>query len=565
MIHPDRYTCLGELLWDALIQYKSEVAHIEVSRRRELHQHTYLEFKQEVVRVARSLQQAGLKAGDRVAIVLSNQGRWLHAATAALYSGAVLVPIDYKLTTDEQQRLLTHANVTALFTEYGIWHQRETWAAHHIWVADAPGNGDLSPAKRWETMPSEGPAPQWVPRQRTDTATIVYSSGTGGTPKGCMLAHRAYLEQYKALLELYPMSPGDRYFSILPTNHAIDFMIGFIGPLCCGATVVHQRTLRPEMIIETLKRYKITHMAIVPMILNAFERSIQERLDTRPDWQQLAIDSLSSLNAHLTRKQAKHRLSRQLLKPIHDAFGGHLRMLFCGGAFVDQRRAEWFYRLGLPVVIGYGLTEACTVVTANDLKPFRADSVGRVIGDIQLRIANPDPNGIGEVQVTGPTVMLGYLDAPDLTANAFDGEWLKTGDLGYLDASHHLHLVGRNRNMIVTKGGKNIYPEDIEHNFSEVPCTEMAIYAADFIWPRQDQLEGEELIAVIRPEPDTTSDWLSTLKQYNYRLPDFKRLAGYVLWTGEFPRTASMKVKRHLLAEEVRAKTDRSTVQTLHR
>ena len=182
------------------------------------------------------------------------------------------------------------------------------------------------------------------------------------------------------------MGPGDRYFSVLPTNHAIDFMVGFVGPFTCGATVVHQRTLRPEMLRFTMQRYEVTHMAVVPLLLAAFERAVRERLDELPEWQRQGIDALLAVNRALTNRRPNHGLSSRLLAPLHAGFGGKLRLMFCGGAFTDRAVAERFVQLGIPVVIGYGLTEACTVVTLNGLFPPRADSVGDVMKGVEVRM-----------------------------------------------------------------------------------------------------------------------------------------------------------------------------------
>ncbi len=226
----------------------------------------------------------------------------------------------------------------------------------------------MGSATRYEdAVAGTGPRATFVPRKRSDQATLVYSSGTGGVPKGCMLSHDNYLEQYRTLGLLYPLRTGHRYFSILPTNHAIDFMSGFIGPLCSGATVVHQRSLRPEFINHSMERYGITHMAVVPLLLEAFEERIRERLEERGSVAEHVFEGLRQANAALTLRGPRPGLSRRLLAPVHSAFGGKLEMLFCGGAFVDAARAQFFYDLGIPVVIGYGLTEAGTVLTVNDL------------------------------------------------------------------------------------------------------------------------------------------------------------------------------------------------------
>jgi long-chain acyl-CoA synthetase len=237
-------------------------------------------------------------------------------------------------------------------------------------------------------------------------------------------------------------------------------------------------------------------------------------------------------------------------------------MIFCGGAFTDRALAEFFSDLGIPVVIGYGLTEACTVATVNDLKPFRGDTVGRAVPGVDVRIVNAGPDGVGEVQIAGPTVFAGYLDDPEQTGDAFDGAWLRTGDLGWLDAAHHLHLVGRSKNMIVTPGGKNVYPEDVESAFDRVDVDELCVLAEDYVWPRTG-LVGERLVAVVRVHDERRDAARKALAQRNRALPEHKRLGG-VLWLDDtFPRTASMKLKRADLASRVRDAHPRDAVEDL--
>lgn len=571
MIDPARYASLGELLGDALVQFKSETALIEVDRKRETKRLTYLEVRREVAKVTAFLEEHGIGPDDRVAILMSNQSRWLIAAIAVFTRGAVLVPLDYKLTASEQAALLSHCRPKALVTEHAILRRFDALDLPLVLASEAPAGASyaLEPV-RWESLEAPPRPPALVPRTRDDLATIVYSSGTGGRAKGCMLTHDAYLEQLLALMELFPMRPGHKTFSILPTNHAIDFMVGFLGPFSCGATVIHQRTLRPELLQWTMQAYGVTHMALVPAVLSALEEAVRSQLHAQPKWMQRAVDVLGGLNEMLTADKPRPQLSRALLGPIHEAFGGRLELLFCGGAFVDRKRAELFYRLGLPVVIGYGLTEVCTVATVNDLSPFRADSVGRPVRGVEVKIHDPGPDGVGEVWIRGRTRMKGYLDDPELTAETIteDG-WLKTGDLGWMDAAHHLHLVGRVKNMIVTAGGKNVYPEDVEGAFDGLPVEELAIFASGYLFERRDALEEEHLVAVIRPRrgngvaAPSREALLAQLEAKNKRLPDFKRVRAVLFWDEPFPRTASMKVKRDALASALRAKASREEVRPL--
>ncbi|MEX1365651.1 MAG: AMP-binding protein, partial [Nannocystaceae bacterium] len=475
--------------------------------------------------------------------------------------------IDYKLDARGQLELLQHCKPRVLVTEYSAWVklQRESGDALErvlVLVTEAPEGADLWPARRWEQEPT-GPF-TYRERTREDVACIVYSSGTSGTPKGCQLTHGNYLSQAEILGNLYPLAEDERFFSVLPTNHAIDFMVGFLMPLMMGGGIVHQRTLRPQFLRSTMKKYGITHIALVPTILKNLEKRIRERLDDLPGWQRQAVDGLRRVNELATRKEPNHRLSSLLLKPIHDELGGKLRLIFAGGTFVDRKLAEFFYELGIPVVIGYGLTEASTVITVNDLKPFRGDTVGKAVPGVDVEIRSANEAGVGEVWVRGPTVMKGYLDAPEQTAEALVDGWLRTGDLGSMDVSGHLRLVGRAKNMIVTEGGKNIYPEDIESHFEDLPgIEEFCVFAADYVWPR-GSMTGEQLIIVLRPEGAWPSDeCLEELAARNRRLPDFKRLSAFVVETEEFPATASLKIKRGVLAEQLRARPRDEAVRPL--
>jgi long-chain acyl-CoA synthetase len=254
-------------------------------------------------------------------------------------------------------------------------------------------------------------------------------------------------------------------------------------------------------------------------------------------------------------------MSRRLLPQVHKAFGGELQALIVGGAFTDPSTLQFFYGLGIPVTCGYGLTEACTAVTLNDLKPFRADTVGKPLPGSELRILNPDPDGIGEVAVRSRAVMSHYLDDPELTAQTIVEGWLLTGDQGRFESHGHLQLFGRKKNMIVTEGGKNIYPEDIESVFDELPVKEYCVFAANFLWP-QKTLGNEMLVLVVRMDQNQQFDdrVRDEIIARNRRLPDFKRVGGYLLWEKDFPRTASLKIKRGELAVEIGTSAARADV-----
>ena len=213
------------------------------------------------------------------------------------------------------------------------------------------------------------------------------------------------------------------------------------------------------------------------MVLKNLERGLRSKFDEMSSKKRWALDRLIALNRLLTRGRPRAAISRLLLPQIHRAFGGGLRAMFVGGAFMEASTLQFFYDLGVPVSNGYGLTEAGTVLTLNDCKPFRSDTVGKPLPGVELRILNPDSENIGEVAARSKTIMSHYLSDPELTAKTIVDGWLLTGDLGRFDDTGHLQLFGRKKNMIVTPGGKNIYPEDIETAFDGLPVKEYCVFA----------------------------------------------------------------------------------------
>jgi long-chain acyl-CoA synthetase len=569
MLDLRQHNCLGEALSAAMDRWPDEVCLIEADRERENARRTYRQFKEAGLPLARALHDAGLQSGTRAAIIMTNQSKWLISAYAIFFGGGVLVPLDYKLTATEHLALLAHSKAEFLIIEYHLWRaitQAQGFkdlATRVVLVTESPAGADLAGAKRWEEF-RDTREPVLVPRGRKDPACIVYSSGTTSRPKGCVLTHENYLEQCMAVTPIFPFSPGAHYLSIIPTNHAIDFMGGFIMPFTGGGTVVHLRTLRPEYIRDAFTRYKITYMAVVPLILKNLKNGLRDKFAALPPFKRRLLNALIATNAALTRRSPKLKISRALLKDVHQAFGGGLRALLVGGAFTEPATMEFFHDLGVPIYNGYGCTEACTAITLNDLKPFRPETVGRPVHGMEMRISNPNDEGIGEVAVRSNTVMSGYLDDAEMTAETIVDGWLMTGDLGRVDATGHLQLFGRKKNMIVTEEGKNIYPEDIETNFEGLGVKEFCVFAANYLWPARTMV-GEKLILVLHPEPGKgiTPKMAAAINDRNRRLINYKRISGYLVWGRDFPLTASLKIKRVDLAGQIRESLAREAVVPL--
>jgi long-chain acyl-CoA synthetase len=563
MLDLRKYSSIGEALREALERWPSEVCLIESDRGEEKQRLTYRDFKERALPLAKAMQEFGFSPGDRASIIMMNQSKWLISAYAIFYAAGTLVPLDYKLQPHQQWELLKHSGASVLITEYQIWWKlsaasgrAEATSLKTVLVTEAPLSADLAGAQRWEETKGRG-EPGFVRRERQDVACIVYSSGTGGTPKGCMMTHENYLEQCVALTAWYPFWPGVRYLSILPTNHAIDFMVGFLGPFTCGAAVVHLRTVRPEYFREAFAKYQITYVSLVPLVLKNLQKGLQARFDELPPLKRRAFEVLRKINIALTKDRPRLPISRRLLRQVHDAFGGKLEAIIVGGAFTEPQTLQFFYDLGIPVANGYGLTEAGTAVTVNDLRPFRADTVGKPLPGMEVRLANPDEQGIGQVVVRSKTVMAGYLNEPAMTAEAIVDGWLMTGDMGRFDSAGHLQLFGRRKNMIVTEEGKNVFPEEVEQAFEGLKVKEFCVFAANFIWPSRSMV-AEKMVLVVHLEPGQafTEELRTEIAARNNRLLNFKRVHGIAVYDEDFPLTASLKIIRIALAERL-GKLDR--------
>lgn len=549
------YQSLGEALEHALLENPDSIGLIEVNRDTETHRLSYQEIYDQAIHVTKIIEAFGFEPDQHCGILMTNQSKWNISAIGVFFAGGVLVPLDYKLSAQEQIDLILHADLTALIIEFPLWDRMmksvdiKKLEHLHVFVTEIPQGKDIGFAKPWD-QDSSGFSFERNKRSKTDIATIVYSSGTFGRAKGCMLTHENYLMQANALSELFPVDQRHSYFSFIPTNHAIDFMCGFFLPLMVNSKTVHQRTLRPEFIASTIANYQITHIALVPMLLKNLQTKLQDQMTSKPWIIQKILKALMKINQWLTQRNPRYELSRLLLWPIHKRFGGTLEFIFVGGAFTDSDMAQFFYDLGFSISIGYGLTEAGTVLTVNDLKPFRGDTVGKPLSITEIEIRNPNEQGIGEVWAKGPTVMKGYYKDEALTQEVIKEGWLSTGDLGMMDGDH-LILKGRKKNMVVTSGGKNIYPEDIEHQFQNIPASEYCVYAGSYLWPDKQNLR-DQLILIAHPTANTDqANLLKIIQNENQKLPDYKRISQAIVWDQDFPKTATLKIKREMLAQSI--------------
>jgi len=386
-----------------------------------------------------------------------------------------------------------------------------------------------------------------------DLAEVVFTSGTTGDPKGTMLTHRNILSNSLAATQIFPIGPHQRLLSFIPLSHMFEQMAGFWCLLIAGASVVYPTSRQPSVVRRTFRERQVSMILITPAVVRSLFLAIERKAEQ---------DGKGELFARLRRiaRGLPMALRRMLFFQVHSQFGGEFRYIVSGGSALDPALGEAWRELGVEILQGYGLSECSPALTFNRLDRNRLGSVGVPLPGVEVRIAED-----GEVIAHGPNIFKGYWENEAATRAALDADgWFHTGDLGKFDEDGFLWLHGRKKDMIALPDGLKVYPEDIENVFESMPVKEFCVFAANYLWP-QRTMTGEQLVLVVHPDPDQNNNGAigREVERRNQGLLPYKRVSGYVLWPEDFPRTASLKIKRNILAERIGRRLDRSAVQPL--
>ncbi|MDR2608011.1 MAG: AMP-binding protein [Treponema sp.] len=455
---------------------------------------SYKEALQKIEAVARWLAGRGIGRGDKVALTGKNAPEWAVGYLGILFAGATVVPLDYQLKNEEIDVLLKAAHAKALFVDeekHGRYLENPGALEQIISLKKGVGTYiyDL-----------DGPQVEIKQAEETDLAAILFTSGTMGTPKGVMLTHRnlvsdCYLAQGNMIVR-----HTDVFYALLPLHHAYTMLAVLIETISTGAEVVFGKRMVTSQILKDLKQAKITMLLAVPMLFNKVLSSIIRGLKEKGPVVYAVITALMGLSGIIKKTFGVNPGKKMFGFILDKASLTTLRICICGGGPLAPSVFKKYNQLGLDFVQGYGLTETSPIITLNPIEAYKETSVGKRIPQIEMKILNPDERGVGEVIVKGPVVMQGYYENDAETAAAFteDG-FLKTGDVGYMDSEDYLYLTGRAKNIIVTEGGKNVYPEEIENEFQLFEEIEQ-ILIRGFELDKKMKTEGIE--ALIYPSPD---------------------------------------------------------------
>ncbi len=514
---------------------------------------TYEELAGKARQLACGLIRQGLRPGQTVGLFAPIGFSWTVACTAVLLAGGVIMPLDLQMETKTLTDILDHSRPEFVFAG-AAFSERLRKAApknQRIYLLDGPKRAENA----WgQLLVQENPE---LPEIGPDHwAVLFYTSGTTGHPKGVPLSHRNLMFQIETVRQTGLIRADDRVLMPLPTHHVYPFVIGVLVPLSLGIAVVIPYSLTGPQLVRALNEGYATILFGVPRLYEALINGITARFTANP-FLIRGFNSLLDLEMRL-RGRTRISLTRLLLRPIRQRFAPQLRIMASGGAPLDPKLASKIEAMGWQVAIGYGLTETAPLLTLKLPGDLRHHTVGQPVKGVQIRIdqdavrntKNTGVSGEGEILAKGPNIFSGYADLPEPTRTVFtEDDWFHTGDLGFIDEEGYLHVSGRISTMIITPGGENIQPDDIESHL----CRHPLIREAGVL-----QLKNNTLAAVIMPDlqkmqKNGIRDLNSAVKQAVFQqsrdLPSYQRLNDVVITRSSLPRTRMGKIRRHRLEE----------------
>jgi long-chain acyl-CoA synthetase len=544
-------------LTEALSEHGEEPA-IVAMREEGAERWSYTELGDHVRRLAHGLADVGVGRGDHVALLAGNRPGWVVACLGAIGSGAVVVPLDVRLGDGELSHALSDSSPKFIFTtadQIERLRRLDTEAAPEaILLDDEPG--DERSWRRLLVNPEEG-----LPRvEPHEGVTLFYTSGTTGTAKGVPLSHGNLAFQLNTLLEENLVAEDDRVLLPLPLHHVYPFVMGMLAPLAVGLPIVMPRSLTGPQVVRALREGEATLIVGVPRLYEALYAGIEERSRSGGRIAAKLFRSGADLSTWL-RCRLGLRAGKLLLRPVHRRFGPELRVVASGGAALDEDLAWKLEGLGWRVAVGYGLTETSPLLTLNPPDGRKLGSAGRPVRGVEIRIdpsavpggserrerRTSEPHEEGEILARGPGVFSGYRNMPEETDEAFtDDGWFRTKDLGYFDEDGYLYVTGRASTLIVTEGGKNVQPENVEEAYLESPSIrEIGVLQKD-----------GRLVALIVPEPGEVRERgeidaaiREAVSERSKHLPSYQRISDYAVTREPLEYTQLGKLRRHILEE----------------
>lgn len=529
---------LPKLIEYSTDKYGDNVAY-RTPRGSDIYELTYGEVLDYVKKFARRLRELGIERGDHVALLGENRPEWGVSLFALSWIGAVAIPLDARASIGSHSFIMSFSSVKAIIVSSAYMNDI---------LSIAPGLKELRnviPMDNIEEICSGYASGQPMENVEPDSLLeILFTSGTTGDPKGVMLSHRNIMSNVDDVHRTINYGPSDRAFSVLPVHHSYECTGGLIATFGSGMSVFYGRGLKPRDLLQDMKLARPTIWLSAPLILE----KLYQRIDRE-------VSGQTGIKGFLSRVAPRSYIKRK----IRQGLGfDDIRLIVSGGAALPGWLSSGLSRYGLDVIQGYGLSEASPLITVNPPSSPRHESIGMVIPSNEVEIRDIDSEGNGEIAAKGPNIMMGYYKNKSATDETLtpDG-WLLTGDIGYFDEDGYLYITGRKKFVIVTRGGKNVYPEEIEEKLTKSPLIEEAlVFSPDdvliqaLVFPDMEEARKRIERAGEQASPDNI--WLllrQEIRHTNRELEPYKKIGHFAVRLEEFPKTTTRKIKRYLFRD----------------
>ncbi len=522
---------------------------------------TYKELLKYILKFGNALKNLGLKERSHIALIGENRVQWGITYLTAMCFNYVIVPIDKNLTTNEIFNIVHESDAEAIIFSQSF---SSTFSGSHTslkklkyFICMDETREDEKFLNMMELIKKEENVDKRsLPKiNSNDMAEIIFTSGSLGRAKGVMLTQANLAANLVDMVSMILINENDRFLSVLPIHHTYECTCGMLCPLYAGASAHYARSLKT--IVDDVQKVKATIMLGVPLLFDKLFKRIMKGI-SEDKVKSKIVPPLMKLTTLLQGVGIKG-LKQKIFKELHEKFGGHIRIFIAGGAAPDPLVAKGLRELGFTFIQGYGLTETSPILALNRLDDFKDDAAGLLLPRVEAKINNPDEDGIGEIWAKGPNVMLGYYKNQKLTDDAFENGWFKTGDLGYFDEDGFLHIAGRKKNVIISKSGKNVFPEEIEDILNRSPfILECMVYGEkdskqDEIIAAQIVVDAEAFIELSETKGVEINDELMNnviaeeVEKTNKQLANYKHIRKFYIREDEFQKTTTQKIKRYLV------------------
>ena len=555
-----KFTDLKDMLKQSGEAYGKRPAYIfKTEQKGKFRTITHEEFRNEINALGTALIQTGLK-GKRIAVISENRYEWQLAYLSIVTGAGIVVPLDKALPDNELESLILRSQVEAIFyskkyenimnslrekkntnlrvfismdleeNENGIYSQKQLVEKGKKLLAE--GNKEFLEAKI----------------DPNAMGIMLFTSGTTAISKAVMLSHKNIVTNIMDIIQRFDLTEEDRLLSFLPLHHVFECTVGFLYPMAIGSAIAFCEGVKH--MADNIKEYEITAMISVPAVFDIIYRKIIKSIEKKGKLE--AVKKGKKISSILLK--VKIDLRKQLFKEIHDSIGPKLNIVVTGGAALSPETEKGFYDLGFDVVQGYGLTETSPVIAAETPKERRLGSIGKKFPSVEVKIDNPDENGIGELMAKGNSIMIGYYENEEANKSVFEPDgWFHTGDLARIDEDGYIFISGRKKNVIVLNNGKNVFPEELEILLNKVEGIKES-----FVYEKKDEDGDVKVCAKIVYDKDLIKELYNIegeenikeflwkkVKEVNNLMPKYKYIREITITQDELIKTTTLKVKRH--------------------